>query len=85
MVSPWGIPGIPALPGSGEWGSVNLSGSVVMAGDIVPVAAMDPVLPRVRRRDRSGALKGGASAGDQATPMTYQLRKNGKQFLPLRC
>ena len=76
------IPGIPALPGSGEWGSVNLGGVVVTGGGLVFIAAaMDPVLRAFDVETGREVWKSELPAGGQATPMTYQLRKNGKQFL----
>jgi quinoprotein glucose dehydrogenase len=76
------IPGIPALPGSSQWGSVNLGGAVVTGGGLVFIAAaMDPVLRAFDVETGRELWKSELPAGGQATPMTYQLRRNGKQFL----
>jgi quinoprotein glucose dehydrogenase len=76
------MPGIPALPGSGQWGSVNLGGAVVTGGGLVFIAAaMDPVLRAFDVETGREIWKAELPAGGQATPMTYQLRKGGKQFV----
>jgi quinoprotein glucose dehydrogenase len=76
------IPGIPALPGSDRWGSVNLGGAVVTGGGLVFIAAaMDPYIRGFDVETGREVWKSELPAGGQATPMTYQLRRNGKQFL----
>jgi quinoprotein glucose dehydrogenase len=69
------------LPDRG-WGSPNLGGAIVTAGGLVFIAAtLDPYL-RAFDTD-SGKLLWEAKlpAGGQATPMTYQVRSDGKQYL----
>ena len=76
------IPGIPALPGSSSWGSVNLGGAVVTGGGLVFIAAaMDNFLRAFDVETGRELAKWELPAGGQATPMTYRLRKNGKQFV----
>jgi quinoprotein glucose dehydrogenase len=76
------IPGIPALPGPARWGSVNLGGAVVTGGGLVFIAAaMDQHLRAFDVETGRELAKWELPAGGQATPMTYQLRKNRKQFV----
>ena len=71
-----------ALPGSAQWGSVNLGGSVVTAGGLVFIAAaMDNVLRAFDIETGRELANWELPAGGQATPMTYQLRKGGNQFV----
>ena len=63
-------------------GTPNLGGPVVTAGGVVFIgAAMDPTLRafdiQTGRELWSGSLPGGA----RATPMTYQVTVNGRQFV----
>lgn len=76
------IPGTPAVPGSDRWGSVNLGGAAVTGGGLVFIAAaMDPVLRAFDVETGREVWKAELPAGGQATPMTYRVRKNGKQFV----
>jgi len=76
------IPKLAGVPGSGEWGSVNLGGSVVTGGGLVFIAAaMDDFLRAFDVETGRELGKWALPAGGQATPMTYRLRKNGKQFV----
>jgi quinoprotein glucose dehydrogenase len=69
-------------PGSAQWGSVNLGGSVVTGGGLVFIAAaMDNHLRAFDVETGRELAKWELPAGGQATPMTYQLSKDGKQFL----
>ena len=78
------IPGIPAAPGSEGWGAVNLGGAAVTRGGLVFIAAaMDPNLRAFDVETGKELWKAELPAGGQATPMTYRLSKNGKQFVVL--
>jgi quinoprotein glucose dehydrogenase len=69
------------LPDRG-WGSPNLGGAIVTAGGLVFISAtLDPYL-RAFDTDRGKLLwEAKLPAGGQATPMTYQVRSDGKQYL----
>ena len=76
------IPGLAAPAGSTSWGSVNLGGAAVTAGGLVFIAAaMDPVLRAFDVETGRELWKTDLPAGGQATPMTYRLRRGGKQFV----
>ncbi len=69
------------LPDPG-WGTPNLGGAIVTAGGLVFVAAT--LDSRIRAFDiETGRQLWEAKlpAGGQATPMTYRLRGDGKQYL----
>jgi quinoprotein glucose dehydrogenase len=75
------IPGLAQVPGSSEWGSPNLGGSIVTAGGLVFIAAaMDQYLRAFDVETGKELWKGALPAGGQATPMTYQGR-DGKQYV----
>jgi len=68
------------VPGAEKWGSLNLGGAIVTAGNLVFVAAS--LDNHLRAFDsRTGALLWEylLPAGGQATPMSYEV--NGKQYL----
>jgi quinoprotein glucose dehydrogenase len=76
------IPTLSALPESSRWGSPNLGGSVVTGGGLAFIAAaMDNYLRAFDVETGRELWKWELPAGGQATPMTYQLRKGGKQFV----
>ena len=76
------IPGLAAPAGSTSWGSVNLGGAAVTAGGLVFIAAaVDPVLRAFDVETGRELWKTDLPAGGQATPMTYRLRRGGKQFV----
>ncbi len=65
-----------------HWGSPNLGGAIVTAGGLVFIAAT--LEPYIRAFDiNTGAQLWEAQlpAGGQATPMTYRLHGDGKQYL----
>jgi quinoprotein glucose dehydrogenase len=68
------------FPKAGEWGSINLGGSVVTAGNLVFVAAaMDNYLRAFDVETGKEVWKGELPASAQAAPMTYEL--GGKQYV----
>jgi quinoprotein glucose dehydrogenase len=78
----WEVPlgSIPGLPP--EWGSVNLGGAVVTGGGLVFIAATyDKNLRAFDVETGRELAKWELPAGGQATPMTCQLRRGGKQFV----
>jgi quinoprotein glucose dehydrogenase len=76
------MPQLAAVPGSAQWGSVNLGGSVVTAGGLVFIAAaMDNFLRAFDVETGKELAKWELPAGGQATPMTYRAGKKGKQYV----
>ena len=80
----------PAYPHPGgrwrrsTWGSPNLGGSIVTAGGLVFIgAAMDTYLRAFDVDTGKELWKGSLPASAQATPMTYQLSAQGKQFVAI--
>jgi len=73
-LAPFGI-GIP-------WGTPNMGGAIVTAGGVVFIgAAMDSRLRAFDVRSGEELWSGRLPAGGQATPMTYRLRDDGKQYV----
>jgi quinoprotein glucose dehydrogenase len=76
------IPSMSANPQAASWGSPNFGGAVTTAGGLVFIAgALDP---RIRAFDvETGRELWSAvlPAGGQATPMTFQLGPDRKQFV----
>ena len=65
-----------------EWGTPNLGGPIVTQGGLVFIgAAMDNYLRAFDLETGKELWKGRLPAGGQATPMTYRLRENGRQFV----
>jgi quinoprotein glucose dehydrogenase len=74
------VPELAKLPGSAEWGSPNMGGSMVTAGNLIFIgAAMDNYLRAFDLETGKEVWKGELPAGGQATPMTYSV--NGKQYI----
>lgn len=68
------------IPGSSQWGSINLGGPIVTAGGLVFIAAaMDENLRAFDVQTGKELWSAQLSASAQATPMTYQI--GGKQFV----
>jgi quinoprotein glucose dehydrogenase len=67
-------------PGAEKWGSLNLGGAIVTAGNLIFVAATrDGHLRAFNSRTGAELWKYLLPAGGQATPMTYAV--NGKQYI----
>jgi quinoprotein glucose dehydrogenase len=76
------FPQLAGIPGTAGWGSPNFGGAVTTAGGLVFIAA--GVDPRLRAFDvETGRELWSAElpASAQATPMTYQLAPDRKQFV----
>jgi quinoprotein glucose dehydrogenase len=64
------------------WGTPNMGGPIVTAGGVVFIgAAMDDYLRAFDARSGAELWKGRLPAGGQATPMTYKLRPDGRQYV----
>jgi quinoprotein glucose dehydrogenase len=64
------------------WGTPNLGGPIVTAGGLVFIgAAMDDYLRAFDVETGEELWKGRLPAGGQATPMTYRIRPDGKQYV----
>ncbi|UCC70981.1 MAG: pyrroloquinoline quinone-dependent dehydrogenase [Gemmatimonadota bacterium] len=83
----WDVPlgtirDIAPVPMPIQWGTPNLGGPIVTAGGLVFVgAAMDDYLRAFDSETGEEVWKGRLPAGGQATPMTYRIRPDGKQFV----
>jgi quinoprotein glucose dehydrogenase len=74
------VPELATAPGSEGWGSPNMGGSIVTAGDLVFIGAtMDDYLRAFDLTTGTELWKGKLPAGGQATPMTYEA--GGRQYL----
>jgi quinoprotein glucose dehydrogenase len=70
------------LPLPLKWGTPNLGGPIVTASGLVFIgAAMDDYLRAFDVETGEELWKGRLPAGGQATPMTYRLRPDGKQYV----
>lgn len=70
------------VPVALAWGTPNMGGPIVTAGGVVFIgAAMDDYLRAFDARSGAELWKGRLPAGGQATPMTYKLRSDGKQYV----
>ena len=80
---PLGIePEVSHVPQASAWGSLNAGGSLVTASGLVFIAAAkDPALRAFDIETGKELWKGPLPASAQATPMTYRLGDNGKQFV----
>jgi quinoprotein glucose dehydrogenase len=73
---------IAPIPLSVEWGTPNLGGPILTGSGLVFIgAAMDDYLRAFDSETGEELWKGRLPAGGQATPMTYRLRRDGKQFV----
>jgi quinoprotein glucose dehydrogenase len=74
------MPGTESVPGSAEWGSVNLGGPIVTAGGLVFIGASADGMIRALDVETGAELwRHELPAGGQATPMTYRV--GGKQYV----
>jgi quinoprotein glucose dehydrogenase len=74
------IPQVSMFPKASEWGSLNLGGSVVTAGNLIFIAAaMDTYLRAFDIETGREVWKGELPASAQAAPMTYEM--GGKQYV----
>jgi quinoprotein glucose dehydrogenase len=65
-----------------NWGMPNLGGPIVTAGGLIFIAAATDDRLRAFDVDTGEELwHADLPAGGQATPMTYQLGPNGKQYV----
>lgn len=65
-----------------KWGTPNLGGPIVTASGLTFIAAtMDNYLRAFETATGREIWKGRLPAGGQATPMTYRLREEGKQYV----
>ena len=65
-----------------KFGTPNLGGPIVTQGGLVFIgAAMDNFLRAFDLETGEELWKGRLPAGGQATPMTYRLGENGRQFV----
>ncbi len=70
------------VPLSIDWGTPNLGGPIVTASGLVFIgAAMDDYLRAFDIQTGAELWKGRLPAGGQATPMTYRLDPEGKQYV----
>jgi quinoprotein glucose dehydrogenase len=83
----WDVPlgtirDIAPVPMPIHWGTPNLGGPIVTAGGPTFIgAAMDDYLRAFDSETGEELWKGRLPAGGQATPMTYRIRTDGKQFV----
>lgn len=76
------FPQMSMIPDSSKWGSINLGGGIVTAGGLVFIAAaMDTYLRAFDVETGKELWKAELPASAQATPMTYQVGENGKQYI----
>ena len=70
------------IPAPGRWGSPSLGGPLVTAGGLVFIAAaMDHQLRAFDTETGRMVWEAELPASAQATPMTYRVRENGRQFI----
>ncbi len=64
------------------WGMPSLGGPIVTAGGLIFIGAtMDDYLRAFDIETGEELWKGRLPAGGQATPITYRLHENGRQFV----
>jgi quinoprotein glucose dehydrogenase len=65
-----------------QWGTPNLGGPIITGSGLVFIgAAMDDYLRAFDSETGEELWKGRLPAGGQATPMTYRIRPDGKQYV----
>jgi quinoprotein glucose dehydrogenase len=70
------------LPAPRRWGSPSLGGPLVTSGGIVIIAAaMDHHLRAFDTDNGTQLWETELPASAQATPMTYRVRPNGRQYI----
>ena len=70
------------LPIPLPWGTPNMGGPIATAGGLVFIgAALDDYLRAFDSETGEELWKGRLPAGGQATPMTYRLRPDGRQYV----
>ena len=70
------------IPISIKWGTPNMGGPIITAGGLVFIAAaMDNYLRAFDLETGKELWKGRLPAGGQATPMTYRLKEDGRQYV----
>jgi quinoprotein glucose dehydrogenase len=75
-------PQLSQIPRAAEWGSLNAGGAVITGGGLVFIAATkDPTLRAFDLETGQELWKAPLLASAQATPTTYQLREDGKQYV----
>jgi quinoprotein glucose dehydrogenase len=73
---------IAPLPLPVKWGTPNLGGPIITGGGLVFIgAAMDNYLRAFDLETGEELWKGRLPAGGQATPMTYRVSADGKQYV----
>lgn len=76
------MPQLSLFPKSAEWGSINLGGPITTGGGLTFIAAaMDTFLRAFDIETGKELWKAQLPASAQATPMTYRLSENGKQYV----
>jgi quinoprotein glucose dehydrogenase len=64
------------------WGTPNMGGPIATAGGVVFIAAaMDSYLRAFDIESGAELWKGDLPSGAQATPMTYRVREDGRQYV----
>ncbi len=75
-------PRLSMYPEYANWGSTNMGGSIVTGGAVVFISgAWDNYFRAFDVETGRELWKWELPAGGQATPMTYQIGENGKQFV----
>jgi quinoprotein glucose dehydrogenase len=76
------MPQLSKFPESPQWGSINLGGSAVTGGGLIFIAAaMDNFFRAFDVETGKELWRAELPASAQATPMTYRLSENGRQFV----
>ena len=80
--SAWLLPGFRRRTSHRPPGSLSLGGSIVTAGGLVFIAGtLDPYIRAFDVETGKELWKAQLPASGHATPMTYQLKQGGKQYL----